>query len=85
VSAGPSGERVKDAVHTVLVQAVFHVNDDQQARTVAAKMVDRTHEIANSPECECDVDVSVEMTPAPGFSGAPAPGGAPPRGRTSES
>jgi hypothetical protein len=44
----------------VRVQVVFHVVDDQQAEVVAARMVDRAHEIANLPECECDVDVSIE-------------------------
>lgn len=44
----------------VLVQAVFHVSSDAQAQIVAARMVDRAHEIANLPECECDVDVSIE-------------------------
>jgi hypothetical protein len=55
--------------HTpVRVQAVFHVSSDEQARAVAAKMVDRAHEIANLPECECDVDVSIERTGAEGAS-----------------
>jgi len=44
----------------VRVQAVFHVSSEAQAQTVAARMVDRAHEIANLPECECDVDVSIE-------------------------
>jgi hypothetical protein len=44
----------------VRVQVVFHIVDDQQAEVVAARMVDRAHEIANLPECECDVDVSIE-------------------------
>jgi hypothetical protein len=67
---------------TVRVQAVFHVTEDRQAQAIAAKMVDRAHEIANLPECECDVDVSVEMAPA---GGSPVPvgfGGGPPRGHT---
>ncbi len=49
-----------DAHSAVRVQAVFHVSSDEQAQTVAARMVDRAHEIANLPECECDVDVSIE-------------------------
>lgn len=49
-------------VPAVRVQVVFHVADDQQAQIVAAKMVDRAHEIANMPECECDVDISIERT-----------------------
>jgi hypothetical protein len=42
------------------VQTVFHVADESQGQAVAAKLIDRAHELANSPECECDVDVSVE-------------------------
>jgi hypothetical protein len=57
----PTGE-ARDEVRAVRVQTVFHVVDDQQAQAVAAKMVDRAHEIANLPECECDVDVSIERT-----------------------
>lgn len=61
----------------VRVQVVFHIKDDCQAQAVAGQMVDRAHEIANTPECECDVDVSIErMRPAeanPGDSGAAPP------------
>ena len=42
------------------VEMVFHVIDESQGQAVAAKLIDRAHELANSPECECDVDVSVE-------------------------
>lgn len=49
----------------VRVQAVFHVSSEAQAQTVAARMVDRAHEIANLPECECDVDVSIEHESPP--------------------
>jgi hypothetical protein len=42
------------------VETVFRVADELQGQTVAAKLIDRAHEIANLPECECDVDVSVE-------------------------
>ncbi len=42
------------------VQTTFHVADEAQGQAVAAKLIDRAHELANSPECECDVDVSVE-------------------------
>ena len=44
----------------VRVQAVFHISNEVQAQAVAARMVDRAHEIANFPECECDVDVSIK-------------------------
>jgi len=64
VSDGPatSGGGAQPAVR---VQAVFHVSSVAQARTVAARMVDRAHEIANLPECECDVDVSIEHESPP--------------------
>jgi hypothetical protein len=55
---GPS--RPSSPSRPVCVQAIFHVLSDQQAQAVAAKMVDRAHEIANLPECECDVDVKIE-------------------------
>jgi hypothetical protein len=42
------------------VETVFHLADESQGQAVAAKLIDRAHELANSPECECDVDVSVE-------------------------
>jgi hypothetical protein len=42
------------------VETVFHVADEAQGQAVAAQLIDRAHELANSPECECDVDVSVE-------------------------
>jgi hypothetical protein len=53
---------VEPAAATMMlrVQTVFRVTDEQHGQTVAAKMIDRAHEIANLPECECDVDVSVE-------------------------
>ena len=50
-----------DAARVLRVEAVFRVADEQQAQTVAAKLIDRVHEIANLPECECDVDVSVQV------------------------
>jgi hypothetical protein len=42
------------------VQTTFHLLDEAQGQVVAAKLIDRAHELANSPECECDLDVSVE-------------------------
>jgi hypothetical protein len=74
----PPGE-MKGPPRAVRVQAVFHVADDQQAQTVAAKMVDRAHEIANLPECECDVDVSIERA-RPDAAHPVDPGDAPPNG-----
>jgi hypothetical protein len=51
-------ESITDCV--LRVQATFHIADEAQGQAVAAKLIDRAHELANSPECECDVDVSVE-------------------------
>jgi hypothetical protein len=62
VSADLPAVEAQATVPAIRVQVVFHVTDDRQAQTVAAKMVDRAHEIANLPECECDVDVSIERT-----------------------
>jgi hypothetical protein len=59
------------------VQAVFQVADDHQAHEVAARMIDRAHEIANLPECECDVDVSVELARPEHPRGPGDPAGAP--------
>ena len=50
-----------DAARVLRVEAVFRVADEQHAQTVAAKLIDRVHEIANLPECECDVDVNVQV------------------------
>ena len=51
----------KSGVERVLrVQTTFHVADEAEGQAVAAKLIDRAHELANSPECECDLDVSVE-------------------------
>jgi hypothetical protein len=70
------------------VQATFHVADEVQGQAVAAKLIDRAHELANSPECECDVDVSVEWIrledhadrdDLPTGSAPPAPGHPPAR------
>ncbi len=76
--------------HTVHVRVSFHAADERQAQTVAAKLIDSAHEIANLPECECDVDVSVETLPLQGslLQGSPASedaSGAPPRGRPPKS
>lgn len=78
----PAGE-AQGTLRAVRVEAVFRVLDDQQAQAVAAKMVDRAHEIANLPECECDVDVSIQRTR--GDVAYPVdPGDAPPRGRVAK-
>jgi hypothetical protein len=74
---------MKGPPRAVRVQAVFHVLDDQQAQAVAAKMVDRAHEIANLPECECDVDVSIQRTRPDAATNTVDPGDAPPDGSPS--
>jgi hypothetical protein len=61
------------------VQTTFHVADEAQGQAVAAKLIDRAHELANSPECECDVDVSVEWMVLE--DSAADPGGGVPTGR----
>ena len=55
--------------------------DEELGQTVAAKLIDRAHEIANLPECECDVDVSVEWIRP---DGSADPGDAPAGGRLAE-
>jgi hypothetical protein len=68
------------------VETVFRVADELHGQTVAAKMIDRAHEIANLPECQCDVDVSVEWVRPDGRTdprGAPT-GGVPPVGHPTE-
>jgi len=49
-----------DGIQTLRVQAVFHELDASMAERIAAEMIARAHELANTPECECDVDVDVE-------------------------
>jgi vacuolar-type H+-ATPase subunit D/Vma8 len=50
--------------HRLRLEIVFSGIDEREAQAVAAKMIDRAHEIANLPEYECDVDVSVEQISA---------------------
>jgi hypothetical protein len=88
-STGASGALTVSA-HTVHIQVSFHAANERQAQTVAAKLIDSAHEIANLPECECDVDVSVETSPLQDslLQGSPASedvSGAPPRGRPPKS
>jgi hypothetical protein len=72
-------------MHTVHVRVSFHASDERQAQTVAAKLIDSAHEIANLPECECDVDVSVEASSLAGSQALEDASGAPPRGRPPKS
>jgi hypothetical protein len=60
VSADISSAEAVERLGALHVRALFRVSDERSARAVAAKMVDRAHEIANMPDWECDVDVSVE-------------------------
>lgn len=83
-SVGTSGALV-ESTHTVHVQVSFHAADERQAQTVAAKLIDSAHEIANLPECECDVDVSVETSSLQGSPASEDASGAPPRGRPPKS
>lgn len=46
------------------VRAAFSLAGERHAQEIAAAMIDRAQEIANSPDCECDLDVSVELTHA---------------------
>jgi hypothetical protein len=69
------------------VETIFRVTDELHGQAVAAKLIDRVHEIANLPECECDVDVSVEWAQTnesadPG--GVPASGSPPASGHCAE-
>jgi hypothetical protein len=69
------------AARVLRVQSTFHVADEAQGQAVAAGLVDRAHELANSPECECDVDVSVEWLEPEDLAADPG-AGAPSRGVT---
>lgn len=79
-SLGTSG-MVAAPAHTVHIRVSFHAADQRQAQTVAAKLIDSAHEIANLPECECDVDVSLETSSLQGSPASEDASGAPPRGR----
>lgn len=59
-SGRPPGTAEPDTEGLLRVETVFHIADESRGQAVAAKLIDRAHELANSPECECDVDVNVE-------------------------
>ena len=84
-----SSVRTSDALvespRTVHIRVSFHATDERQARTLAAKLIDSAHEIANLPECECDVNVSVETSPLERLPASEDSSGAPPRGRPPKS
>jgi hypothetical protein len=53
-----------DEPGTLRVQAVFHDVKAPHADTIAAELISRAHELANSPEHECDVDVNIQLVPS---------------------
>jgi hypothetical protein len=57
-----TGERASAPQVRLRVEAVFQGVEERHARTIAAELIDRAHELANLPDCQCDVDVSVEET-----------------------
>jgi hypothetical protein len=82
LSTGPPLRGVASATEGLLrVETVFHLADESQGQAVAEKLIDRAHELANSPECECDVDVSVEWVRP---DDPVDPGETPAHGRTAE-
>ena len=82
LSNGEALRRVEpDVARMLRVETIFRVADELLGQAVAAKLIDRVHEIANLPECECDVDVSVEWARA---DGSADPGGVPARGHSAE-
>jgi hypothetical protein len=81
VSVDSHSDGAQGAPSALRVQVVFHTTDDRKAQSVAARMIDSAHQIANLPECECDVDVSVERLQPGGVSDVTEPGSASARGR----
>jgi hypothetical protein len=43
----------------------FKLAEEPAARELAAKLIERAHELANLPESECDVDIDVEWIGPP--------------------
>lgn len=58
------------------VEAVFHDVDQQQAEEIAAEIIARAQELANSPDCACDLDLTVESLPPDDRRGTAAAGAA---------
>jgi hypothetical protein len=54
----------QDRGGAMVVEVVFRVEDERHGRSLAERMIDRAHEIANLPECECDLDVNVRWSTA---------------------
>jgi hypothetical protein len=63
VSAEGSLKESAERAGVLNVHAHFKISDEKTAQAVAAKLVDRAHEIANMQEWECDVEVDVEWIP----------------------
>jgi hypothetical protein len=80
VNAAGASAALEASPHTVHIRVSFHANSERQAQTVAAKLIDSAHEIANLPECECDLDVSIETSPLESSPGSEGASGAQPRG-----
>jgi hypothetical protein len=57
-----TGERASVPQVRLRVEAVFQGVEERHARTIAAELIDRAHELANLPDRQCDVNVSVEET-----------------------
>jgi hypothetical protein len=80
VSSEPSSTPAELAEPGLVVRVRFKLEDEDGARMLAGRLIDRAHELANLTECECDLDVDVEWTPtAPPAStsgSTPAEGGA---------
>jgi hypothetical protein len=80
VSSEPSSTPAELAEPGLVVRVRFKLEDEDGARMLAGRLIDRAHELANLPECECDLDVDVEWTPpsppASTPASTPAPGGA---------
>jgi hypothetical protein len=47
------------------VRVRFKLAGESAARELAARLIERAHELANLPESECDVDVDVEWLAPP--------------------
>jgi hypothetical protein len=73
VSAQPPPTPTGSRGPGLTVQVRFQLADESAARELAARLIDRAHELANRPECECDLDVDVQWVPA-----SPEPIGGPP-------
>lgn len=55
------------------VRVRFKLGEEIAARRLAAKLIERVHELANLPESECDVDVDVEWNASEGSATAYSP------------